>query len=658
MQFDRPELFGFLALAGLVVLVGLFARRVVRTRATYAFIWERLAARRRRPRVKRLLRRLLSALLWATMLCGVVVSAAEPRPKVDPPMAADLLLVLDTSPATVRLGPDPQGVQRLTLRLIAERAMEHARSLPPESRVWATLLHDGAPVVVGPYTTEQLDQLAFRLSRLYPSFRPASLASLADSAAEVSSAINDLHEADQRLGRNATIRRPIARLISGGMEQFAAIADAPSWPSATFSKQQTGFELVGTTGRDAAFTGVEMSGGGTARVIARGGREIRAFYPDRRDAGELLTADESGGILVPLILPHGHRSISLSLDADNDPISDNNRLELSGRAAATRSVGMVFGDDFDRDILRVRLRMLVPEGQAFHERQRNNAVDDTVVIAHGTADYGVGTGVRALVCFGQMPPGIGPATDRRQGKTVNGILRAPAWMTGSEIATAIDGLELEYVYPLPSDSEGWEPLLEDPELGVLVAARRYPDLDVLYIGGDSYSGDFTRSPELALMIRRWMARVLVPDQPALERLPLVRTGDVVELGPGHWRVVLTSTYSPEESIYLVQPGSNGIAGFDQTWTPGLLRAEPVNSDGSPDASRTAFSERIQWLADSETMPFGATPMRQVELAGAGFAEVDVIPPESPWFPSARLLLLIAVALMLLEWLLYWIGILE
>jgi len=722
MDVGNPETLAFLALALVSVAVAAFARRSTRARATYGFIWERIAAKRRRPAFAAIVRRVVGVILVAAILAGLVVSAAEPS-WAKPPIqveALDVVMVLDTSPSTVRR--TATGVRSLSA--ITERAGERIGQLGPYDRAWLVYLQHGAAVVRGPYGSEDAQQVAADLTGLASDFVPSSTVELAKAARQIADAIAAASSAKARLGerfgerlsagiggetldgidRSATGR---VVCITDDDARIAGVASLKEWPHETFPAASLVLDVLGTTGEDAAFTSVEAVGDGRVRVVARGGKRLRAEWFSGADASGALMPDADGGVLVDLLLPPGESGIRLTLDAPSDPIPENNTLELTGQPAQRVTIGLVTPDELAKALMRARMGYLTPDGVVVHDRLPNNVMNDALVIAHGTGEFGVGEGVRLLVCFGQLPPGIGETEAPQLVRTeVSGLLTAPAWLAGADFAMAADGIELKSLRPLSLGEADWQVLYRDERVGPLVYAKRFAGLDVVYVAADGFDGGFLKHPAMGLLLRRMLARGALPAVRELEVLPLARTGDVLGLGEGAWRVTVRSPFLWEPTEFDVLPGADGLAGLAHTWYPGTYRAEPIgdgvvsgagglgggasgggssgsgaSGGGQPteSPSRAAILHRVQWLADPLEISFAGSPSRLGERV-AGLGAIDGDAPRVPEQASpehrrgegrgqnaredqassqtmslAHTLLLIAMGLMLIEWLLYWIG---
>lgn len=665
MTFENPETLAFFAAAAVALGVTALARRYSKARATYGFIWERLAARRRAPRWISIARKVLALLLTAAITSGLILAAAGPS--LDPPsrnpVANEYLIILDTSPSTVRR--QPSGLRTLTA--IINRAVDRVSALKPNDRAWIACLQHGAPTLRGPYQAGEGPRAATDLAGIESDFVPSSTAELAKAARVLASALASESAASDRQGAdasaNSVTRVRTAILVSDDDRRFPEFASGPAWPRDHHGFPSVVAEYVGSPGPDAAFTSVEAIGDGRVRVVARGGKRIRAAWYSGADATNAVTPDADGGLLVDLLLPAGESGIRLSLDADDDPLPENNTLELSGQPADPPSIGAVAADDLGKSLIRTRLQYVAPPDVPTHDRLPNNPLNDTMVVAHGTGDIGIGPGVRLLVAFGAIPPGIAATDPERTGGIASGLLEFPPWLMGSEAALPLDSVRIEKLRPLAPTERGWQVLCSDSALGPLVLAKRFDGLDAVYFVSDGFGSDLLRHPTVGLFLRRVLARGALPPVRELTTLPLVRTGDVIGLGPGAWRVTVKSPFLWNQREFDVLPGTSGMAGLADTWYPGSYRAEPL---GEPGQGRDTHTVNVQWLADSSEIPFlgghGNLPPLPVPEPGTADSGSDLgsgpgsdSAPGSP-LPLAHMLLLAVIGLLLVEWLLYWIRI--
>jgi hypothetical protein len=589
----------------------------------------------------------------AAITSGLILAAANPSKGPSSPAGngTEFLLLLDTSPSTVRRLST--GVRALTA--IADRAVERVSVLGSHDRAWIACLQQGAPTLRGPYRAGDGPKVATDLAGIESDFVPSNTVRLAEAANALAGALGAEQAAARRMGDNVTGRPRVVVLISDDDQRFAKLVDAKSWPRSDFGREDMVSEYVGCHGTDAAFTSVEAVGDGRVRVVARGGKRLRAAWFSGADATAAVAADSDGGLMVDLLLPAGERGIRLTLDADHDPIPENNTLELAGQPSVAPTIGVVTPDELAKSLMRTRMGYVAPEEVPIYDRLPNNTVNDPIVVSHGTGDFGIGESVRLLVAFGNVPPGIAGTGEERNGGVATGLLDMPAWLMGSDSSVPLDSVKIERFRPLSRGETGWQVLCSDSVLGPLAMAKRFDGLDVVYFVSDGFGSDLLKHASVGLFLRRVLARGALPPVRELTTLPLLRTGDVAGLGTGAWRVSVKSPFLWGQREFDVLPGPGGEAGLADTWYPGSYRAEPIG-DGAD--GREAHTLTVQWLADGGEIPFVGGPQHLAELpkpspAAAG-AEIEDGAQHN--LTLANMLVLAVLGLLLMEWLLYWIRV--
>jgi hypothetical protein len=655
---QHPETLFALTLAAVWVAVFVLSRRTRAGVATYAVIWQRLADRRRKPRVLAAIRRVLSVAAGLAVLGALVLSAADPvasQPegggvKVS---ATDLILLVDTSPSTVRR----HGTDRaFVLRALADRAKEWLAALGPYDRAWLVAMQQGTPAVAGPVTANTVAQAHDFLDRLCPDFTPSTLSAYMPAFAALAN--GPLRQAPVKESGSLTARSRSLICISDDDRSLLSLPALAGWPTLLRPKQTLAAEFLGREGVDAAFLSVEAVGDGHVRVLARGGERVEARFSSGRDATGQVTNDSSGGLLVDLLLPAPETGIRLTLLPRDDAVPENNVLELAGRPVTPPSLATVVREELDRELLRQRLTLLAPEGILLRGGARGAALNDRIVIAHDTGAYTIGPETRALVCFGALPSGMGTIGEETDGPgPVTGVLRAPAWITGETLELPVAGLGFRKLRLLDDPQQDWTALLTAATGTPLVSCRRVGDLGVLYVASTAYECDVLADAALPLVLRRWFARLARPETANIQQLPLYRTGDVIPVAAtGTLSVSVTSPFltGGTRELLAVPDATTGTAGFGETWYPGVYSFSVAPVGNPPETAQTTT---VHWMPDPAELAYGPAPAELLAILVA--APSPVAEPEKPWHERTSVhLALAAVALMLIEWLLFWLRVFD
>lgn len=347
MHLARPEFLVLFVLVAAYITVYLFARRYRAAKATYAVIWQRIAKARAPSRTREWLRRALTLLVSVAMLSALVLAVAQPEMRPVGRAPADFVLLVDTSPGTLRRASDGNR----TLTHLADRAAEHLANLADGDRAWLLFTRRAQPVLLGPYTRANLQAARARLAALDPDFDQFAPGRFSREA--YVKALEDLPPDPKREGGATLARSKHIVIVSDIDEGLAKLA----WPSPWTVSQ----DLLGVSGDDAAFVSVTPAGPSLVRVVARGGAALEAVYAkDGKGASDKLSNAPGGGVHVSLDAPD---DIVLTLKTSKpDPLPENNRIVLRAAPLKQPSIALVVDDDLSFAHLKPMADALAPPG--------------------------------------------------------------------------------------------------------------------------------------------------------------------------------------------------------------------------------------------------------------------------------------------------------
>lgn len=624
LEFARQQWLWLFVPVALFFVAWLLARRYRKQRVTYGRIWERVAAKVLPPAWKRILRTALTLLISGVMLSAVVLYAAGlQRPVAARPAPLVVAIVLDNSPA-MRAG-DAQEQQRRQAQAIVNALQDDDRALlcwfeggRPMIGKW---LENGDSVGETPgtdFTPPDLDALDKRLRGLgHPPGMPPSPAPR-KLAVWIGDAAPDRPAMDPPAG------------VPGGGSWFdlgvpARFAPTPL-PGRNDAVVDAMFFPPGPGDAHAGIIEARTLSGRPPEVIL-GGQDENLTGP----RVELLLRDEPYDV-----------EVRASADTDALPMDDAVRMAINPHRLSSAVLCYPEGDDGPNTLLIEALETLVPGREVRAVPSPGSVRADLVILDRWLPTM---VDARFLLCFGVIPPEYG-ATGEVVRAEPNLQLRVDS---PRDLGFEVPELALLSAREgVPLVETKLHPLARHIEGGTLVAIRRGSP-EVLYSGFIPHRSTLLQDRSGLLLLLRWLEAVqetggspfppFVPMDSETE-FKLERTAELsVELAESPW---LPAHGARRYTLATTADGRGTLGPFD-------IPGEYVVREGGRELGRFTV---IWHDAHEQTFPKPGAERLDLSLLAAP----DYQPDWRDLLPG--LLLWIALGGMLLEWLLWLLGVTE
>ncbi len=622
LEFARERWLWLFLLVGVFYVAWWFARRYRTQRVTYGLIWQRVARRVLPPAWKRMLRTVLTLLVSGVMLGAIVLKAAGlQRPAAEQPAPLLVFILLDNSPS-MRAREGDQTRQQLAAR----RAQQIVDAMGEHDRAMLAWKKDGK-LLLGPWLktgdvvgdAQPVDWLAPGSQLALPDVPPPP-----DLPAEP---------------------QPKRISIRLGTHDWL--------PAADFA------EAIGTALANDGIVSAEYvpptPGDGTAGAIALGTRMGGALTARELSTGtelEVLPDLESRPHVRRVVLPIQPEPLRVRIAlAAPDALPEDDAITVTLDPPRLASVALCYpaADGEPNPILMDALRGLLPGREVTPVAMPGGAVQADLLVCDRVlpGDYDA----RFLLCFGVLPDTDGrlePPTTADPNMQLRIEPPAEAGFDVPEL-TLLEGRE---VRPLQAGHR-LLPLAALLDGRALIGVRHGAN-ELLYCGFVPHQSTLLQEPPGLLLLMRWLNAVQAGPR---QKLPLfVNARQEVEFEleqPGTLKLRLADdapwlpSYGPRE--YEVTSGPDGRGKLGPFVIPGEY---VISQDGREIGRLNAFTD-FSW-----TDPvWGDTPPPD-----PGRLDLDRLfaPQAQPDWRDALpgLLLWIALGLMLLEWLLWLLGVTE
>ncbi len=630
LEFAREQWLWLFLLLAVFYVAWLLARRYRRQRVTHAALWDRVAARVLPPAWKRLLRTVLTLLIATTMLASTVLFATGlQRPPDELPGPLLLVIVQDNS---VSMRAKHGEITRRELAQVRARellaamgendraVLAHFKHGQPLLGDWRATGAEPGPPPPTDFARPDLRALATAVDSLAPPpgmpDRPAPrklVIWLGDERLELQpKPAPELSAFGNALDLGGT---PLVYETFGGPADNDALIAARYTPPAPNDTHGGVVEAATLSGRDPVVrvgTQVELRGRRVELPPITGANGVRIST----DGGDALPDDDEVSFLAPRARIGGVAVCYPATDGEANPfLLQALRSFLPGRELATHPVPGT--DEVSADLL-VADRVLPEKYQA-----------RAVMLLGVGGDAGdVGAPVRA-----------------------EPNLRAP--VDATDVGFEVPDLSLisaREARPLVRTS--LSALTRHIDGGVLVGVQRTPQ-EILYSGFVPHESTLLQDRSGLLLILRWLEAVQKLEEPRIP--PLVPAGEPVAVNAsGNVKDFFTISPDTADAAWKGAyrgPGSRLVRGPDGivNWTAPMQPGRWNLHVGWVD--REPFT--IIWSDPMEqTLPF--TRVAAIPTAAFG-------PPDAPfdlrdWLPG--LLLWLALGLLVIEWSLWLVGVLE
>lgn len=633
-EFARTSWLWLFALTLLFFVAFILARRFRAARVTYGHVWHAVARKLRPPAWKRLLRTLLTLFLSATLLSSAVLYAAGlQKPQAEKPAPLLIAITLDCTPS---MRAKSEGAR---VELAWRRALQVIDALGEDDRAIVFRFEQGLPLGSrwlkrrdrpdGPPATDFVEPDLAALSRSVSALQTPQDVPTEPAAlrfvwwlGDIAPAVTTTPAPPRLAGLNATWREPhgVPMLV----ETFGARANndavtAWRWTPTPQGPGRGVIEAQSRSGRALALTGTDEA-------------SVQKHYNDGTRF-ELAADDESVAFDLRVTQPD-----ALTQD-------DSIQFELPSSPLARAHVAWPAADGEVNPNLRDTLKLFLP-GIAVTAAAGPNlpartslAVFDRVVPAKVNA--------RFAICFGAIPPAWG---------RIEPSIRVAAGMQHAESSVGL-GFELPDLSLLsaraavPVVSTALRPLLKGPAGEVLIAEGIIDGTRTLYCGFIPHESTLLEDSGSGgpLLLMRWLQAIRTP--PGTAPPPVITSGESAGLHLGraaHLRVSLESSrWEPcvGDREFALVSGPDGRAKLGPLPIPGGWQV-------TDEASGGAFRVVSLWRDEAEqSLPFEALP-----VADAAGLHPAIEPDWRDNLPGA--LLWLALALLVLEWALWLVGVTE
>ncbi|MCC7510771.1 MAG: BatA domain-containing protein [Planctomycetes bacterium] len=630
LEFAREQWLWLFLLLAVFYAAWLLARRYRKQRVTHAVLWDRVAARVIPPAWKRILRTVLTLLIATVMLASAVLYAAGlQRPPDELPGPLLLVIVQDNSVSMRAMHGEStrREMAHDRVRELLGAMGEHDRAVlahfkhgQPLLGEWRAKGAEPGPMPPTDFTRQDMRALAAAVDTLTPPpgmpARPAPrklVIWLGDErldlqpkpAPQVSAFGNALD-----LGGT-----PLIYETFGGPADNDAIIAARYTPPAANDAHGGVVEAATLSGRDPIVrvgTEVELRGRRVELPPVTGANEVRIST----DGGDALPDDDEVSFLAPRARIAGVAVCYPAEDGEANPfLLQALRSFLPGREFSTHPV----------------------PGTA--EVSADLLIADRALPAKYTA--------RAVLLFGVG----GEAGDVGPPVRAEPNLRAP--VDAADVGFEVPDLSLISAREArPLVRTGLSALTRHIDGGVLVGVQRTPN-EILYCGFVPHESTLLQDRSGLLLILRWLEAVQRVEEPRIP--PLVQAGEPVGVrAAGDVKMSLVVSPDAMDAAWgdaYRDPGSRLVRGPDGivNWTvarepgrwnlhAGLVEREPFT---------------ILWSDPHEqSLPY--VHLAPIPLAAFGPPEADF--DLRDWLPG--LLLWLALGLLVIEWALWLVGVVE
>ncbi|MCB9892942.1 MAG: hypothetical protein H6839_00665 [Planctomycetes bacterium] len=623
LEFAREQWLWLFALVGVFYVAWWFARRYRKRRVTYGLIWQRVARRVLPPGWKRILRTILTLLVSGLMLTAIVLKAAGlQKSESDQPAPLLVFILVDNSPSMRALEGKLTRAQLAQQR--AQQIVDKLGQLDRAALVW----RQSGQMLVGPWL-KRGDAVTDRPRTDWSQRTPPT----------------DLGRvpAPPALPTQPTPERVCIELTD---------SDDPVNVGVTMLREAIGTSLHNDGIKRAVFEPpAGASSSGSLLVKTHFGADIEAtLWPPVSASPSLPVSREPGmtntwRVVLPIQAKPLHVRASV---VPSDPLNEDNDIfvQLDPPRLATVTLCYPAEDGEPNDQLEKTLRLLLPgrEISAVAMPSATLIQSDLVVCDRALpASYEA----RYLMCFGVLPAEYG-----RVGLPVAAEPNMQLHVDQPDgLGFDVPDLTLLYGEEAVPLEEGHSliPLAKHMQGGTLVGVKRASP-ELLYIGFIPHLSSLLLQDDWSgvLLLSRWLAAIQGGSR---ERLPLfVQAGEQADFElarPGTLSLQYVSTnpwaqsYGPR--AYSVTSGPDGRGKLGPFEIPG----EYVIQRSQTEVGRlTAFAPYDPDLTVPNFPP--------VDLDG--LFQPSGEPDWRDHVPGA--LLWIALGLMVLEWLLWLVGVTE
>lgn len=617
LEFARERWLWLFLLVGVFYVAWWFARRYRKQRVTYGLIWQRVARRVLPPGWKRVLRTALTLLVSGVMLGAVVLKAAGlQRPAAEQPAPLLVFILLDNSP-----GMRAREGEQTRQQLAAQRAQQVVDAMGEHDRAMLIWKKDGR-LLLGPW---------LKTGDLVGNPQPV-----------------DWADPGQQLALPAVPAPPDLPAEPQPRRVSIHLGADDRLPAADFA------ESFGTAQtNDAIVSGAYIPptpGDGTAGAIQFATRKGGALTARELSTGtelEVLPDLESRPHVQRVVLPIQPEPLRVRIAlAAPDALPEDDAITVTLDPPRLASVALCYpaADGEPNPILLDALRGLLPGREVTPVALPGGAVQTDLLVCDRIlpSDYDA----HFLLCFGVLPE-------------ADGVVEAPA--------AAEPNMQLRVQPPADAGFEVPEltllsarealPLREGHRLLPLAALLdgrtligvRHGANELLYCGFVPHQSTLLQEPPGLLLLMRWLNAVQAGPR---QKLPLfVNAGQEAEFEleqPGTLKVHLADdapwlpSYGPRE--YEISSGPDGRGKMGPFVIPGEY---VISQDGREVGRLNAFAD-FTW---PEVMP--------IDTGRVDLAKLFAPQAQPDWRDALPgLLLWLALGLMVLEWLLWLLGITE
>lgn len=616
LEFARQQWLWLFVLAALWWLAWLLARRFRPVRVTHAALWQRVAARVLPPAWKRLLRTLLTWLVALALLSSMVLFASGlQRPQADRQAPLMIAIVLDNS---VSMSARHGAVTRA--ELAQRRAQEIVDAMGPDDRALVTTWAEGQPIMgrwlkrgegVGDvpaidFTAPDLPALRARLAGLEP----------APGVAPVPAP------------------QPLVLWITDFPPEFSALSLTPArlagfgllhdfgWPAR--------LETVGAPADNDALVGLELvpaqsedghAGILRARTLSGGPANLEWR------AGEQTGREQ--GVQFNLPVTREPLAVRVFVPADALALDNEIRFERTRRAIADVYVAYPDTDTEANPFLIDALREFLPGREVRSGPASAAARCDLLVMDRALAEVDC----HFMLCFGVVPPALGQvAAPVRVDPNLQPNVESPPDLGFTVPKLAM--LVAREAWPLAA-GHALTPLAMAASGQALVALNER----LLYCGFVPHQSTLLQDREGLLLLLRWLQSVQVESESPLPPAISMKAETEIRLLPGSY-----SLRGPQQ--FTLRTAADGGCKLGPFSKPGLYALH--------DARGTQIGATTVLLHDpaEQGLPWKSLLVTDLAALTPALAEPD-------WRDQMPgLLLYIALALLVLEWLAWLLGLTE
>ncbi|MCG3181986.1 MAG: hypothetical protein ICCCNLDF_00023 [Planctomycetes bacterium] len=617
LEFARERWLWLFLLVGVFYVAWWFARRYRKQRVTYGLIWQRVARRVVPPGWKRVLRTALTLLVSGVMLSAIVLKAAGlQRPAAEQPAPLLVFILLDNSP-----GMRAREGEQTRQQLAAQRAQQIVDAMGEHDRAMLLWKKDGR-LLMGPW---------LKTGDVVGDPQPVDWL-----APDPQLALLDVPPPPD-LPAEPQPRRVSIRL--GADDRLPAADFAESFGSAQANDAIVSCVYIPPT-----------PGDGTAGAILFATRKGGAVTARELSTGtelEVLPNLESRPHVRRVVLPIQPEPLRVRIAlAAPDALPEDDAITVTLDPPRLASVALCYpaADGEPNPILLDALRGLLPGREVTPVALPGGAVQTDLLVCDRVlpSDYDA----RFLLCFGVLPEADG-IVDPPAGAEPNMQLRVqPPADAGFEVPE-LTLLSAREALPL-REGHRLLPLAALLDGRTLIGVRHGAN-ELLYCGFVPHQSTLLQEPPGLLLLMRWLNAVQAGPR---QKLPLfVNAGQEAEFEleqPGTLKVRLADdapwlpSYGPRE--YEISSGPDGRGKMGPFVIPGEY---VISQDGREIGRLNAFAD-FTW---PEVMP--------IDTGRVDLAKLFAPQAQPDWRDALPgLLLWIALGLMVLEWLLWLLGITE